>query len=70
MKMDFGIVEGKCPVCKKKFFYKATYVYKIFNTRRGKFQHVCSWKCQMDYEKAVKEVKERKKWERKNKTTV
>lgn len=51
-KTEIILKEAICPVCRKKFFYYPEYVYKIYSNG---YKRVCSWNCQMAFEKGKKE---------------
>lgn len=50
-KTEIILKEAICPVCGKKFFYYPEYIYKIYSNG---YKRVCSWNCQMKWEKGRK----------------
>lgn len=59
--MTFSLAKKTCPICGKEYIPATMHIYKVDLIRPYRKALVCSWKCVMDGERQVEQMRQRSK---------
>ena len=59
--MTFNLTKKICPICGKEYIPATMHIYKVDLIKPYKKSPVCSWKCVMEGERQVEQMRQRRK---------